>query len=341
MSVERHSHRRQNLLTGEWVLVSPHRTQRPWNGQLETVDDAPLPAHDAACHLCPGSARVGGEHNPDYRGPWGFDNDFPALSAHSEVVARESGLLRTRPESGRCRVLCYTERHDLSLARMPLDDAQRALAFLAAEWAALDAQYARGFVQVFENRGLMMGASNPHPHAQVWATDAVPELPQRELDAQRQHFAEHGRALLLDYAEAELTVGERVVWADERVLAVVPFWAVWPYETLIVPLRPASAFDALAAEDLRSVARALQQVLRTGEALFRAPLPYSLGFHARPGRALDSSGWQFHAHVYPPLLRSASVRKHLVGFEMLAMPQRDLTPEAAAAALRDSVSSSF
>ena len=332
--MESQSHRRKNLLTGEWVLVSPHRTQRPWQGQVDAPEADAGPAYDPGCYLCPGNARAGGVRNPDYRGGFVFDNDFAALSPGSEPAEPGHSLFVAEPVSGRCRVICFSERHDLRLATMDDAGVTRALELLFAEFDALDRDPAIACVQLFENRGQMMGCSNPHPHAQVWATSSLPNEVAKEQVQQAGYFRRHRRPLLLDYLQAELSDGSRLVCSDERAVSLVPFWAVWPYETLLLPTRPADGPGALAPEDVAGLARVLRRTLVACERLFAAPVPYSMGFHPRPSDGAAHPGWQFHAHIYPPLLRSATVRKHMVGFEMFAMPQRDLTPETAAAALR-------
>jgi UDPglucose--hexose-1-phosphate uridylyltransferase len=337
MSIQNQSHARRNILTGEWVLVSPHRLQRPWRGQVDQGEREQLPGYDPGCYLCPGNERANGNRNPEYTGAFSFDNDYAALSPQSDVHGRDSGLFQAQPESGRCRVVCYTERHDLRLATMNDEQLDVAIGAMVTEFAGLDASPDIAYVQVFENRGEMMGCSNPHPHAQVWATSSVPNEPAKECRTQGRYFDEHGSVMLLDYIEAEVADGARVIVESEASVAVVPFWATWPFEALIVPRRTVNAPDALAAEELSDLGRALRAVLRAYESLFDASVPYSMGFHARPSDGLDHPEWQFHVHVYPPLLRSATVRKHMVGFEMLGQPQRDLTPEAAAERLRESL----
>jgi UDPglucose--hexose-1-phosphate uridylyltransferase len=337
MSTADQSHSRRNALTGDWVLVSPQRLSRPWQGQLEAIEADALQARDADCYLCPGNARVNGAQNPDYLGAFAFDNDFSALTADSEIDTPGETLFATRAESGCCRVLCYTERHDLRLATMDKAALVAALNAMIAEFAALDTRDDIGYVQVFENRGNMMGCSNPHPHAQIWATANVPTEPAKELRSQLDYWQAHGTVLLDDYLQAELAAGERVVVAREHSVALVPFWAVWPFETLLLPRRVVAAPTDLDGDEIACFAQTLGEVLAGYEHLFGVAVPYSLGLHPRPSDGQPHPEWQFHAHVYPPLLRSATVRKHLVGFEMLGMPQRDLTPEIAAAKLRLSI----
>jgi len=334
MSLQKHSHSRQNLLTGNWVLVSPHRTERPWQGQLEKSDPANELTHDPACYLCPGNHRANDQANPDYVGPYIFDNDFSALSAESEIVSSAGPLFNARTESGRCRVVCYTERHDIRLATMAGEDIQNAIRALTREFVELDRNASIGYVQIFENRGAMMGCSNPHPHAQIWATEHLPHEPARELAQQTVWWEESGSPLLADYRAAEIDDGSRLVQQNDHFVALVPYWAVWPFETLVLPRRDFSSFDDMSTEEIGGLADILKSTLSVYDRLFAVPAPYSMGFHPRPSDGKPHPEWIFHGHIYPPLLRSATVRKHLVGFEMLAMPQRDLTPEAAAERLR-------
>jgi len=326
------SHRRRNALTGEWVLVSPHRTLRPWQGQHEASPSAKRPSYDPQCYLCPGNKRANGAANPRYTQPYVFANDFSALDAGDG--AHSDGLLTSEAVSGECRVLCYSPRHDLSLGDLPPHEAVGVVRAWRAQFAELDVRRDLAYVLIFENRGEMMGASNPHPHGQIWATSIVPDEVARELHNQQTYQATHGRPLLIDYAQAELQAGERVVSSNDHWVTLVPFWAEWPFELLVLPRRSVAAFDELQAGEEESLAQLLQSIVAMYDRMFDVPFPYSMGWHSRPSRSHDAAGWTLHAHFYPPLLRSATVRKFQVGFEMLAMPQRDLTPEAAAARLR-------
>lgn len=337
MSLQSHSHRRKNILTGDWVLVSPHRAQRPWQGQVDDPEDGEGVEYDPECYLCPGNSRAGGVKNPDYTGGFAFDNDFAALSPVSHVEDSGNALFVALPESGVCRVVCFSGQHHLRLAKMNDAGVARALQLLFEEFRLLDERPDIDYVQVFENRGQMMGCSNPHPHAQVWATGSVPVEPARELENQRAYFESQGRPLLLDYLQAELDARERLVSHNDHALSVVPFWACWPYETLLLPRRAVSEPGQLTADEILGLAQVLRTTLVSYERLFRTAVPYSMGFHPRPSNGGDYPEWQFHVHIYPPLLRSASVRKHMVGFEMLGMPQRDLTPETAADRLRNTL----
>ncbi|MEM7431242.1 MAG: galactose-1-phosphate uridylyltransferase [Pseudomonadota bacterium] len=333
MTSPTHSHSRRNPLTNEWVLVSPHRLQRPWQGQIDDAPVAPTEAYEPDCYLCPGNTRANDQRNPDYQGPFVFDNDFPALSAESHVD-ESSPLFTARAETGICRVVCYTEKHHLRLATLSNKDRTSALQCLVEQFANLDQREDIDYVQIFENRGQMMGCSNDHPHAQIWALSSVPTEPAKIARNQDDYRQQHRSILLLDYANAEIEDTHRIVCRNGQWLVVVPYWAVWPYQMLIVPLRPIAAPDQLSDTEIASLSEVLGVALGSYEALFAAPAPYSLGFHPRPSDDTSYPGWQFHIHIYPPLLRSATVRKHLVGFEMLAQPQRDLTPEQAAEQLR-------
>ena len=326
-------HRRRNPLTGSWVLVSAHRTDRPWLGKTERPDVPLVPRHDPACHLCPGAVRATGERNPDYSGTFVFTNDFPAMLPDVIPERVASGdLFQAEAVAGTCRVVCFSPRHDLALSQMDDLAIEAVVATWMEEATALGAVYPS--VQVFENRGAAMGASNPHPHGQIWAGSSVPSLIEAEDTHQRAYFQEHGRPLLADYLEAETADGARVVVADEEWAAVVPYWAVWPFEVLLAPRRPVTRLNGLDEAARRSLARILRRLLVRYDNLFCHPFPYSMGWHGAPFGAADADHWVLHAHFYPPLLRSATIRKFMVGYELTAEAQRDLTPEEAAHRLR-------
>ena len=327
-------HRRQNLLTGEWVLVSPHRMGRPWQG--ETGNNAPAEAltYDPACYLCAGNTRVGGVVNPAYEGVWVFDNDFPALlGPDGEASPPADSILVAEPETGVCRVICYTPDHSKTMASMTRAEITAVVEVWTAQWQELSTRTDLACVTIFENRGAMMGASNPHPHGQIWATSSVPNELAIEVERQAAWFDKNGSPLLIDYLERELADGARIVCANTHFVALLPFWAAWPFETLVLPRRPVAALDELSAEEQADLADILRRLTASFDRLFSAPFPYTMGLHQRPTQA-PAPGFVFHMHFYPPLLRSATVRKFMVGFEMLAMAQRDLTPEAAAERLR-------
>jgi UDPglucose--hexose-1-phosphate uridylyltransferase len=326
-------HRRYDPLRDEWVLVSPGRTNRPWQGGQERPQVERRPDFDPACYLCPGTTRANGETNPAYESTYAFTNDFAALRPSTSAAVFEEGLLRAEGQQGTCRVICFSPRHDLTLAGMAAADVRGVVDLWAAQTDELGARYR--WVQVFENRGEAMGASNPHPHGQVWAGSALPTAAAREDATQRAHRARTGRSLLLDVAAQEAD-GPRVVEQDDDWLVIVPFWAVWPFEVLVLPRRPVARLPQLDDARRDSLAAILGRLLRRYDALFGVPFPYSMGWHQAPFDAdADLDAWQLHAHAYPPLLRSATVRKFMVGYELLAEAQRDLTPEDTAARLRE------
>lgn len=325
-------HRRYNPLTGEWILVSPERTRRPWQGHTDPVPSHAPPRYDPACYLCPGNARASGARNPEYEDTFVFDNDFAAVTP--DVPARTIALhplLRAEGQGGVCRVLCFSPRHDLTLAEMSAEEIRRVVDMWVAQIEDLGRHY--HWTQVFENKGEAMGSSNPHPHGQIWAHDALPNEPAKEDRQQRAHYREHGTPLLLDYAALEVARMERLVVENADWIAVVPFWAIWPFETLLLPRRHVQRMPDLSATERLTLAHILKRLLTVYDNLFNVPFPYSMGWHGAPTGG-DALHWQLHAHFYPPLLRSASERKFLVGYEMLSEAQRDLSPEQAAERLR-------
>ena len=329
------SHRRFNPLTGEWTLVSPHRMQRPWQGKREAFAAPAGLRHDPNCYLCAGNLRANGARNPDYTHTFVFDNDFPALQPDAPPERVEDGLLVAEGESGLCRVLCFSPRHDLTLAGMAVPDIERIVDAWVEETINLGARPDIASVQIFENRGEIMGCSNPHPHGQIWATRHLPNELEKETHRQTEYFLQHGRPLLLDYLAQELALAERVVFANAHFVALTPFWAVWPFETMILPRRRIGGFDEMQAEEKAALAATLSELTQRYDRVFDVSFPYSMGFHQRPADGAVHAEWQMHGHFYPPLLRSAIVKKFMVGFEMLGSPQRDLTPEAAAKRLRE------
>ena len=329
-------HRRFDPLRGRWVLVSPHRTQRPWQGEVSKTEGVSAVRYDPTCYLCPGNERAGGKHNPSYSSVFVFDNDYAALLPDSPEIPAEKThpLLRAEGERGLCRVLCFHPDHSLTLARMEVSEILPVVDAWAAQWSELGGRPGIGHVQIFENRGAMMGASNPHPHCQIWATEHLPDEPAAEFDNQRQYLLQHGRCLLCDVLQAELDCNERIVCQNEDFVALVPFWAVWPFEILLLSNKHLSAMDQFGPAQRRNLADILKRVTTRYDNLFQTRFPYTMGFHQRPTDGGAHPEWHFHGHFYPPLLRSATVRKFMVGFEMLGMPQRDITPEGAAEQLR-------
>ena len=328
-------HRRLNLLDGSWVLVSPHRTDRPWQGQVEKTAPDAQPSYDPNCYLCPGNSRAGGARNPAYASTFVFDNDFAALVPGTPAGAEDrEGLLIAASEQGICRVGCFSPRHDLTVARMSVPDLTLVVDVWAGQYADLGRHPHINHVQIFENRGAMMGASNPHPHCQIWASGSIPTEVAAEQARQADWRASHGSCLLCDYLALERESGERVVCENEAFAALVPFWAVWPFETMIVSKRHLTAMDEFDQTERGGLADIMKRVTTRYDNIFETPFPYTMGFHQRPTDGLAHPEWHFHAHYFPPLLRSATVRKFMVGFEMLGMPQRDITAESAAARLR-------
>jgi len=347
-------HRRYNLLTQEWILVSPQRATRPWLGAVEKQTPAQRPAHDPTCYLCPGNARVNSVANPDYAGVYVFDNDFPALlemgddaaqkpgrrttddgQQASVVSASEPNLLRAEQETGVCRVICFSPRHDLTLAQLPREQIRAVVDTWAAQCAELGARDDIAYIQLFENKGEIMGASNPHPHGQLWASRHVPTEIAKETRAQQAYLSGHHQPLLVDYLALELKERERIVFENEQFVCLVPWWAVWPFETMVLPRRHVRRIVDLTEAERDGLADALKRMASRYDHLFDVSFPYTMGVHQAPYDGAPHDEWQMHLHFYPPLLRSATVKKFMVGYEMLAQPQRDLTAEQAAERLRN------
>jgi UDPglucose--hexose-1-phosphate uridylyltransferase len=329
-------HRRFNPLRRQWVLVSPHRTARPWQGEVNPSSGFSEVHYDPACYLCPGNTRAGGHLTPKYESVYVFDNDYAALLPDSPEPKRRDvpELLRADRERGRCRVLCFHPDHSLTLARMSVPGIRRVVDAWTDEYRTLGADPIFRYVQIFENRGAMMGASNPHPHGQIWTTEHIPDEPQAETDSLRNYRASHGTCLLCDYAALEAQEKIRIVAENNSFLAVVPWWAVWPFETLVIAKRHLRSLLDFTEADRDALAAILKQLTTRYDNLFETSFPYTMGFHQAPTDGDPHHEWHFHAHFYPPLLRSATVRKYMVGFEMLGMPQRDITPESAAERLQ-------
>ena len=328
-----HPHRRFNPLTGDWVQVSPHRTERPWRGQVEKPPPEVLPNFDPNCYLCPGNQRAGGVSNPRYNSTYVFTNDFAALLPDTPRADESNHtLLRTQSNQGTCRVICFSPRHDLTLPEMPVEDIRRVVEVWIEQVEQLGGDYS--WVQVFENKGAIMGSSNPHPHGQIWALDQLPNEVAKEDLHQRAYLIQNVKPMLLDYLHLESQKKERVVVENEDWLALVPYWAIWPYEILLLPRRHILRMPDLELSERQTLSDILKRLLTRYDNLFETSFPYSMGWHGAPTDQDDYPHWQLHAHFYPPLLRSATVKKFMVGYEMLAEAQRDLTPEGAAERLR-------
>lgn len=331
-----YSHRRFNILTGEWLLVSPHRAKRPWLGQVEKAQVEMRSSYDCDCYLCPGNTRANGEVNPAYPSVYVFENDFAALLPEMPTgEVNINNLLVARSERGVCRVICFSPRHDLSLAELSPAEILPIVDVWAAQSKELGALPFINHVQIFENKGAVMGCSNPHPHGQVWASESIPVEPMKELLNQQAYQTRTGCCLLCDYLAQELAIGERIICSNEHFVALVPFWACWPFETMVLPRRHLSSLTTLSAEERQGLAAILQKVTARYDNMFEVSFPYSMGWHQAPTDEQAHEEWHLHAHFYPPLLRSAKVKKFMVGFEMLGNPQRDITPEFAAQRLRD------
>jgi UDPglucose--hexose-1-phosphate uridylyltransferase len=331
-------HRRFNPLTGDWVLVSPHRTERPWLGETVATVITDPPAYDPNCYLCPGNERAGEACNPSYGSTFVFPNDFPALKPDVHLGRLDTsgrGLLLSEVEPGMCKVVCFSPRHDLTLGRMTIDEILGVVDVWIEQYCELGSLPHVNYVQIFENRGQMMGCSNPHPHGQIWANQTIPNEPYKEDLSQKAYWEKYHACLLCEYLQVESRERNRVVLENDHFLTVTPFWAVWPFEVLVASKQHLRDLSALSRAERTSLAGMLKSVITRYDNLFETPFPYSMGFHQAPTDDSPHSEWHMHAHFYPPLLRSAAIRKFMVGYEMLAGPQRDITPEAAAAALRN------
>jgi len=330
-----HPHRRFNSLTGDWILVSPHRTKRPWQGQVEKSPVDNRPAHDPTCYLCPSNERAGGKTNPSYSTTYVFENDFAALLLETpNMDVSTARFFRAEAETGTCRVICFNPRHDLTLPEMTVPDIRSVVDVWSEQVEELGAQERINYVQLFENKGAAMGCSNPHPHGQVWANYRIPHEPAKEDTRQKAYYTEHGSPLLIDYLADEVTAAERIVVENEHWVALVPYWAVWPFEILLLPRRHVTEMPALKENERDGLAAILKRMLTRYDNLFETSFPYSMGWHGQPTDGQKHDHWQLHAHFYPPLLRSATVKKFMVGYELLATPQRDITAEQAADRLR-------
>ena len=331
-------HRRYNPLNGQWILVSPHRAKRPWSGQNEEQRAEALPEYDPKCYLCPTNTRNSGIQNPDYQTTYAFDNDFAALlppSGQAETAMNEANLFIAEEVPGACRVVCFSPKHNLSLPEMSVEEIIPVVNTWVKQTEELGSREYINYVQVFENKGAVMGCSQPHPHSQIWATGNIPTEPENESIQQKKYQQEHGSCLLCDYLKEEQQRKERIVVENDSFTALVPFWAVWPFEILLVANQHVADMPTLNKKQRKDLADIIRQLTIKYDNLFKTSFPYSMGFHGQPSDGKEHSEWHFHAHYYPPLLRSATVKKFMVGFEMLGMPQRDITAEVAAQRLRE------
>ena len=327
-------HRRYNPLLGEYVLVSPHRLQRPWQGNNEGIKENGLPLYEKTCYLCPGNIRVNGEYNPDYKSTFVFDNDFPALLPDNGIDLNfKKGLLDSKSISGICKVICFSPHHNLTMAQMSISEIDNVIDTWAKQYEELGRKYT--WVQVFENKGTIMGCSNPHPHGQIWASSFLPVEPAREDENQKKYFVNENNVMLIDYLKMEKELDERLLIENESWIAVVPFWAVWPFETMLIPKRHVLYFQDLNKVERQDLSKVLKKLLVKYDNLFETSFPYTMGWHGAPMNVDYIEHWQLHAHFYPPLLRSSSIKKYLVGYEMLSESQRDITAELAAQKLRE------
>lgn len=328
-------HRRFNPLTGEWILVSPHRTKRPWNGAVEQPSQISIPAYDPACYLCPGNVRANGEHNPNYTGTHVFTNDHASLIPQTETRSEnEEDLFIGQQEHGTSRVVCYSPAHNHTMAKLTQIEIEEVIKTWTQEYKTIGEDPHISYVQIFENKGPAMGASNPHPHGQIWANQHIPTIPEKEQTHQMEYGKTHGKNLLLSYELMEQEKKERIISSNDDFTLLVPYWATWPYETMILPKTHVTNLTELTLQMITNLASILSLVTKTYDRIFETPFPYSMGIHQCPTDHINHNEWQLHVHFYPPLLRSATVKKHFVGYEMMAEAQRDITPEMAAETLR-------
>ncbi len=333
--IKEHPHRRFNPLTESWVLVSPHRSKRPWQGQVEKGHADQRPEHDPDCYLCPGNTRANGEQNPTYDGVYAFTNDFSALLKDTPPAVENSNeLFQYSSQSGICRVICFSPRHDLTIPEMDVASIRKVVDLWADEYQSLGSNEFINYVQIFENKGSVMGCSNPHPHGQIWSQNEVPQEPAKKTQTQKKYFEKHGKSLLSDYLDQELKNETRIVVQNDHFVALVPFWAVWPFETMIISRRHFPSIAEMNEAEKEAFADIYKKLTVRYDNLFEVSFPYSAGIHQAPTDGKDHSSWHFHMCFYPPLLRSATVKKFMVGYEMLGEPQRDITPEGAAERLK-------
>ena len=336
-NLQDNSHKRFNILTGEWVLVSPHRAKRPWQGQNEEISNEQRPSYDKSCYLCATNTRINGEINPDYKDVFVFTNDFAALQKDSPTFSVNDGLFKAESETGICKVICFSPDHSKSLADMDVKDIDKVVKIWQKEYALLGANKNINNVQIFENKGAVMGCSNPHPHGQIWSQSTLPNEVEKKDVQQKEYFSKNNSSLLGDYLKQELKAKERIIFENDDFVVLIPFWAVWPFEAMIAPKKQYKDITQLSEKESLAYAEAISVLTKTYDALFECSFPYSSGIHQAPTNEKENNHWHFHMSFYPPLLRSATVKKFMVGYEMFGTPQRDITAEQATKRLRDLV----
>ncbi|MCK5814963.1 MAG: UDP-glucose--hexose-1-phosphate uridylyltransferase [Flavobacteriaceae bacterium] len=334
-NLQDYTHKRFNILTGEWVLVSPHRAKRPWQGQEEEISTEQRPSYDENCYLCAGNTRTSGEVNPDYKDVFIFMNDFAALEKESKVFSIDEGLIKAKSEQGICKVICFSPDHSKSLAQMTADEITKVVEIWKNEYKLLGSEPTINYVQIFENKGAVMGCSNPHPHGQIWSQSSLPNEVVKKDKTQLAYFNQNKRSLLEDYLQQELELKERIIFENDAFVVLVPFWAIWPFETMIVPKRAQKDISCLTKKEESLFAEAIAVITSSYDKIFKCSFPYSSGIHQAPTNNKDNNHWHWHMSFYPPLLRSATVKKFMVGYEMFGSPQRDITAEVAAKLIKE------
>lgn len=337
-NLQDYSHKRYNILTGEWVLVSPHRAKRPWQGQNEAVSDEERPAHDPSCYLCAGNTRINGEQNPDYKDVFIFTNDFAALQTTSPAFSVNEGLFIAESEQGICKVVCFSPDHSKSLADMAVEDINKVVKAWQKEYLLLGSSELINYVQIFENKGAVMGCSNPHPHGQIWSQSTLPNEVEKKDQHQQAYYSKNKSSLLGDYLKQELKANERIIYQNDDFVVLTPFWAVWPFETMIAPKKNYKDISQLSDGESLAFADAISKITKAYDKLFQTSFPYSSGIHQAPTNGASNEHWHWHMSFYPPLLRSATVKKFMVGYEMFGSPQRDITAEQAVERLKALIS---
>ena len=332
--LQEYSHKRLNILTGEWVLVSPHRAKRPWQGQNEVISKKTRPSYDENCYLCTGNTRINGEKNPEYKSTFVFVNDFGALQKDSKSFSFKNGLLESKSEKGVCKVICFSSDHSKSLPDLKITEIEKVVSVWQQEFIELGANPNINYIQIFENKGAVMGCSNPHPHGQIWSQSTLPNEVVKKDNQQLKYYKEHQKSLLEEYISQELELKERIVFENDSFVVLVPFWAVWPFEAMILPKKSSKDISTLSVNEKIDFAEAISKLTKSYDRLFNCSFPYSSGIHQAPTNGKDNAHWHWHMSFYPPLLRSATVKKFMVGYEMFGMPQRDITAESAAKLIR-------